>query len=210
MQVLFLALGRSGSAPLHRHRRPTLALCPRCTQVYRAVAGLVGEGGESDLPFAAAMIQAFNVILLTSPEVGRAGRGCPWPGQGCRGAVCYAACAYDSLPLACPCFLSRSAPDCSRLRQCVVCYGISPRTAHRAPPAARAPLRRPLPQLGEMRQLIGRAGWDPEGGALFTDLFSCWACSCGAALALCLLGQVRHAAAHWGATVSTACSVLGI
>ncbi len=53
----------------------------------------------------------------------------------------------------------------------------------------------PLPmQLGDMRQLISRAPFDPEGALFFTDLFSSWTCSCGAALALCLLGQVGRAA----------------
>ena len=38
--------------------------------MYRAVAGLVDELWEVDFAFAAAMVQAFNLILLTSPEVG--------------------------------------------------------------------------------------------------------------------------------------------
>ena len=46
------------------------------------MAGLVDELWEVDFAFAAAMVQAFNLILLTSPEVGgslqRAPAGSSW------------------------------------------------------------------------------------------------------------------------------------
>ncbi|GAB4814784.1 hypothetical protein N2152v2_001830 [Parachlorella kessleri] len=111
--------GASGAKLLQRRGALIVQLmCKRLggQQVYRAVAGLVDEVWEVDFVFAAAMVQAFNLILLTSPE------------------------------------------------------------------------------LGDMRQLISHAASDAEGARLFTDLFTSWSCSCGAALALCLLGQVHNLA----------------
>lgn len=169
------------ATPVH-WKQPGSVLYRFPLQVYRAVAGLVGEE-ESDLPFAAAMVQAFNLILLTSPEVGRQAGGCccssPGGSDGAAAQDIYItivavleACAAQPCPV-----LSRGPvqSDPSYVEQLLfVCM-----------PAP--------PQLGSMRELISRAPTDPEGAALFADLFASWCYSCGAALALCLLGQVgRH------------------
>jgi vacuole morphology and inheritance protein 14 len=137
-------------------------------RVFCALAAALEQ--EADLHFAATLVQALNLLLLTVPEVCRRGQAFPCPGDTTQYGICV---------------LLASQPVSG------TCEGHSCTREHSTSPSCCW-----VRQAAELRGLLQRALQSAEGGRLFAALYRSWAHSAGATLSLCLLARAyEHAAA---------------
>ena len=144
-------------------------------RVFCALAAALEQ--EADLSFAATLVQALNLLLLTVPEVRR----------------------HLSPRSLGPTTISASNVDTAWQRHGVSGQQIAFWTVR----LLQAPLRGTsccllllVRQAAELRGLLQRALQSAEGGRLFAALYRSWAHSAGATLSLCLLARAyEHAAA---------------